>query len=74
VTKLCGVHLLVEAVDQVVARCIAVKSSVPQGMIVCFNKEVGWCVEIAVILVCREGPMRRSRWMENLRRCWEKES
>jgi hypothetical protein len=56
------------------ARCIAVKSSVPQGMIVCFDKEVGWCVGIAVILVCREGPMRRSRWMENLRQCWEKES
>jgi hypothetical protein len=32
-------------------RCIAVKSSVPQGMIVCFDKEVGWCVGIAVILV-----------------------
>jgi hypothetical protein len=31
-------------------RCIAVKSSVLQGMIVCFNKEVGWCVKIAVIL------------------------
>jgi hypothetical protein len=30
--------------------CIAEKSSVPQGMIVCFNKEVGWCVGIAVIL------------------------
>jgi hypothetical protein len=39
-------------------RCIAVKSSVPQGMFVCFDKEVGWCVGIAVILVCREGPMR----------------
>jgi hypothetical protein len=33
------------------ARCIAVKSSVPQGMFVCFDKEVGWCVGIAVILV-----------------------
>jgi hypothetical protein len=33
------------------ARCIAVKSSVPQGMIVCFDKEVGWCVGIVVILV-----------------------
>jgi hypothetical protein len=32
------------------AHCIAVKSSVPQGMIVCFDKEVGWCVGIAVIL------------------------
>jgi hypothetical protein len=32
-------------------RCIAVKSSVLQGMIVCFDKEVGWCVGIAVILV-----------------------
>jgi hypothetical protein len=32
-------------------RCIAVKSSVPQGMIVCFDKEVGWCVGIAAILV-----------------------
>jgi hypothetical protein len=31
--------------------CIAVKSSVPQGMIVCFNEEVGWCVRIAVILM-----------------------
>jgi hypothetical protein len=30
--------------------CIAIKSSVPQGMIVCFDKEVGWCVGIAVIL------------------------
>jgi hypothetical protein len=33
------------------SRCIAVKSSVLQGMFVCFNKEVGWCVGIAVILV-----------------------
>jgi hypothetical protein len=32
-------------------RCIAVKSSVPQGRIVCFDMEVGWCVGIAVILV-----------------------
>jgi hypothetical protein len=31
--------------------CIALKSSVPQGMFVCFDKEVGWCVGIAVILV-----------------------
>jgi len=35
-----------EAVD----RCIAVKSSVLQGMIVCFDKEVVWCVGVAVIL------------------------
>jgi hypothetical protein len=55
-------------------RCIAVKSSVPQGMFVCFDKEVGWCVGIAVILVCREGVTRRSRWIERLRRCWEEES
>jgi hypothetical protein len=33
-----------------VIHCIAVKSSVPQGMIVCFDKEVVWCVGIAVIL------------------------
>jgi hypothetical protein len=32
------------------AWCIAVKSSVPQGMFVCFNKEVVWRVGIAVIL------------------------
>jgi hypothetical protein len=57
-----------------VLRCIAVKSSVPQGMFVCFDKEVGWCVGIAVILVCREGVIRRSRWIERLRRCWEEES
>jgi hypothetical protein len=31
--------------------CIAEKSSVSQGMFVCFDKEVGWCVGIAVILV-----------------------
>jgi hypothetical protein len=55
-------------------RCIAVKSSVPQGMFVCFDKEVGWCVGIAVILVCREGATRRSRWIERLRCCWEEES
>jgi hypothetical protein len=38
---------------EVLARswCIAVKSSVPQGMFVCFDKEVGWCVGIAMILV-----------------------
>jgi hypothetical protein len=40
-------------------RCIAVKSSIPQGMFVCFNKEVGWCVGIAVILV-----VGRERWDE----------
>jgi hypothetical protein len=56
------------------AQCIAVKSSVLQGMFVCFDKEVGWCVGIAVILVCREGAMRRSQWMAKLRHCWEKES
>jgi hypothetical protein len=33
------------------AHCIAVKSSVLQGMFVCFDKEVGWCIGIAVILV-----------------------
>jgi hypothetical protein len=43
-------------------------------MFVCFDKEVGWCVGIAVILVCREGAMRLSRWIERLRRCWEEES
>jgi hypothetical protein len=26
-------------------------SSVAQGMFVCFDKEVGWCVGIAMILV-----------------------
>jgi hypothetical protein len=36
-------------------RCIAGKSSVPQGMFVCFDKEVGWCVGIAVILVLERG-------------------
>jgi hypothetical protein len=43
-------------------------------MFVCFDKEVGWCVGIAEILVCREGVTRRSRWIERLRRCWEEES
>jgi hypothetical protein len=38
-------------------------------MFVCFDKEVGWYVGIAVILVCREGAMRQSRWIERLRRC-----
>jgi hypothetical protein len=37
--------------DQSQSRCIAVKSSVPQGMFVCFDKEVGWCVGIVLILV-----------------------
>jgi hypothetical protein len=49
-----GVDLLVSVrplCDSKVPRCIAVKSSVPQGMFVCFDKEVGWCVGIAVILV-----------------------
>jgi hypothetical protein len=32
-------------------RCIAVKSSGLQGIFVCFDKKVGWCVGIAVILV-----------------------
>jgi hypothetical protein len=32
-------------------RCIAYESSVPQGMFMCLDKEVGWCVGIAVILV-----------------------
>jgi hypothetical protein len=39
--------------------CIAVKSSVPQGMFVCFDKEVGWCVGIAVILVLLRTLIRR---------------
>jgi len=41
-------------------------------MFVCFDKEVGWCVGIAVILVVGRGEMRRSRWMRRLRCCWER--
>jgi hypothetical protein len=37
--------------NRLAACFIAVKSSVPQGMFVCFDKEVGWCVGIVVILV-----------------------
>jgi hypothetical protein len=51
-------------------RCIAVKSSVPQGMFVCFDKR-GWlvCRNSGDTEGCREGVRKRSRWRERLRRC-----
>jgi hypothetical protein len=50
--------------------CIAVKSSVPQGMFVCFDKR-GWlvCRNSGVTEGCREIVRKRSRWRERLRRC-----
>jgi hypothetical protein len=50
--------------------CIAVKSSVPQGMFVCFDKR-GWlvCRNSGDTEGCRESVRKRSRWRERLRRC-----
>jgi len=50
------------------ACCIAVKSSVPQGMIVCFDKR-GWlvCRNSGDTEGCRESVMKQSRWRERLR-------
>jgi hypothetical protein len=47
--------------------CIAVKSSFPQGMIVCFNKR-SWlvCRNSGDTEGCRESVMKRSQWREKL--------
>jgi hypothetical protein len=51
-------------------RCIAVESSVPQGMFVCFDKR-GWlvCRNSGDTEGCRESVRKRSQWRERLRRC-----